>query len=235
MYVTDDRNFSLSGHPWLRQARRLQQPRSCCWSTDTASTTTSSARRRSAPSSASIPAIFERVEIIRGPASSLYGDSAFFAVVNVITKLRRVARRRLARGRDRDARHPTGARHRRSPASPAASTWRSSATYEQSDGVSSCTFPAFDSPDTNFGIAEDLDGERLGQFYGRFATRTSPSRPHTARRRQACAHGLVRHLVQRAGSPEQSTDRHTLADVEYSPGNRPHAADRAGLVRSIFL
>ena len=32
------------------------------------------------------PATFERVEIIRGPASSLYGDSAFFAVVNVITQ-----------------------------------------------------------------------------------------------------------------------------------------------------
>ena len=32
------------------------------------------------------PATFERVEIIRGPASSIYGDSAFFAVVNVITK-----------------------------------------------------------------------------------------------------------------------------------------------------
>ena len=32
------------------------------------------------------PALFERVEIIRGPASSLYGDSAFFAVVNVITR-----------------------------------------------------------------------------------------------------------------------------------------------------
>ena len=32
------------------------------------------------------PAIFERVEIIRGPASALYGDSAFFAVVNVITR-----------------------------------------------------------------------------------------------------------------------------------------------------
>src|SRR3984885_208261 len=31
------------------------------------------------------PALFERVEIIRGPASSLYGDSAFFAVVHVIT------------------------------------------------------------------------------------------------------------------------------------------------------
>src|SRR5260221_13671473 len=32
------------------------------------------------------PAVFERVEIIRGPSSSLYGDSAFFAVVNVITR-----------------------------------------------------------------------------------------------------------------------------------------------------
>src|SRR5260221_5164376 len=32
------------------------------------------------------PSMFERVEIIRGPASALYGDSAFFAVVNVITK-----------------------------------------------------------------------------------------------------------------------------------------------------
>src|SRR4029079_4935622 len=32
------------------------------------------------------PAMFERVEIIRGPASAIYGDSAFFAVVNVITR-----------------------------------------------------------------------------------------------------------------------------------------------------
>ena len=31
-------------------------------------------------------AMFERVEVIRGPASSLYGTSAFFAVVNIITR-----------------------------------------------------------------------------------------------------------------------------------------------------
>lgn len=30
--------------------------------------------------------LFERVEVIRGPSSSLYGTSAFFAVVNVITR-----------------------------------------------------------------------------------------------------------------------------------------------------
>ena len=31
-------------------------------------------------------AMFERVEIIRGPSASLYGDSAFVAVINVMTR-----------------------------------------------------------------------------------------------------------------------------------------------------
>ena len=58
------------------------------------------------------PALFERVEIIRGPASSLYGDSAFFAVVNVITRVGRVARWRVAQRRGRHAGHAAGARQR---------------------------------------------------------------------------------------------------------------------------
>src|SRR5580704_2132502 len=111
------------------------------------------------------PAMFERVEIIRGPASSLYGNSAFFAVVNVITKsgaalggasltveagtlgtqlTRGSFGRRFASGLDVAV----------------------SGTYEQSAGVSQLYFPAFDAPGTNNGIAQGLDGGHLGQFYG---------------------------------------------------------------------
>ena len=35
--------------------------------------------------------LIERVEIIRGPGSSLYGTSAFFGVINVITRMARIA------------------------------------------------------------------------------------------------------------------------------------------------
>ena len=97
------------------------------------------------------PAMFERVEIIRGPASSLYGDSAIFAVVNVITKsgasldgasftvedgtlgtrlARASAGRRLASGVEVAI----------------------SGTYEESAGVDRLYFPAFDTPATNHGI-----------------------------------------------------------------------------------
>src|SRR3984885_4835686 len=106
------------------------------------------------------PALFERVEIIRGPASSLYGNSAFFAVINVITKsgsslggvsltleegtlgthlARATAGQRFASGLDVAV----------------------SGTFQQSAGVNQLSFPAFDAPGTNNGIAQALDGERV--------------------------------------------------------------------------
>ena len=42
-----------------------------------------------------------------------------------------------------------------------------SGSVERSGGADQLYFPAFDSPATNFGIAEDLDGEEQGGFYGR--------------------------------------------------------------------
>ena len=44
-----------------------------------------------------------------------------------------------------------------------------SGTYERSSGVGRLYLPAFDTPHENSGLAENLDGERSGQVYGRFS------------------------------------------------------------------
>jgi iron complex outermembrane receptor protein len=116
------------------------------------------------------PAMFARVEIIRGPASSLYGTSAFLAVVNVIMRngaslhggsiqsdvgtfgargIRAALGRRFANGVDATI----------------------SGNYEQTDGPNSLYFPAFDSPATHDGLAIGLDDERSRQAFGRIAVR----------------------------------------------------------------
>jgi outer membrane receptor for ferrienterochelin and colicins len=160
------------------------------------------------------PAMFERVEIIRGPASSIYGDSAFFAVVNVITRsgasldgvavtleggtlgtlLTRVSGgRRFANGVDVAV----------------------SGTYDQSSGVSRLYFPAFDTPATNNGIAEGLDGEHLGQLYGQLRFRNLIFTGVYGRRQRNVPTASFGTLFNEQATPEQTIDRHTLADVEY--------------------
>ena len=160
------------------------------------------------------PAMFERVEIIRGPASSLYGDSAFLAVVNVITRsgasldggsitletgtlgtqlVRASAGRQLANSVDVAL----------------------SGTYEKSDGVGRLYFPAFDAPGTNNGVAEGLDGEGVKQLYGRLAFKgLDVTGAYGSRQRDvptASIGTLFNHQIWR----EETTDRHTLVDVQY--------------------
>ena len=99
-----------------------------------------------------------------------------------------------------------------------------SGTYEQSAGVGRLYFPAFDTPATNNGVAEGLDGERLGQFYGqlRFKDFTVHRRLRTRQRDVPTASFGT--LFNEQDSREQTTDRHTLADVEYGRVVRRHAA-----------
>ena len=161
------------------------------------------------------PALFERVEIIRGPASSLYGDSAFFAVVNVITRSgaalngvsltvedgtlgQRLARasagRQFANGVDVAV----------------------AGTYQQSAGVDRLYFPAFDTPDTNHGIAEGLDGERVTQLYGQVSFRNFTFTGAYGQREKDVPTASFGTVFNEHQPPEQTTDRHALADAEYS-------------------
>ncbi len=109
--------------------------------------------------------LIDRIEVVRGPGSVLYGTNAFFAVVNVITKT----------GRDIDG-------GRLSVSAASFDTRKGSLSYGgplrdrgeflvsgsycASDGPD-LYFPAFDSPATNHGIAEGLDGERFGSYFGK--------------------------------------------------------------------
>src|ERR1700675_4130133 len=151
MYVTDDRNFSLLG------TRGFGKPGD--YNSRILLLVNGHRVNDNVYGQAEIgaefgidPALFERVEIIRGPASSLYGDSAFFAVVNVITRTGASlggATMALEGGNLDTARaHATGG-HRYANGLDVAF----SGTYERSGGVERLYFPAFDTPGTSNGVA----------------------------------------------------------------------------------
>jgi iron complex outermembrane receptor protein len=109
--------------------------------------------------------LIDRVEVIRGPASSLYGADAFLGIINVQTR----------RGRDIRGVEVSGD-------AGTFSSFDGRVTYGDQfanglevlasvskyggDGPSRLFFPEFDSPETNNGIALNADAERANRFYG---------------------------------------------------------------------
>jgi iron complex outermembrane receptor protein len=116
------------------------------------------------------PATFQRVEIIRGPASALYGTSAFFAVVNITTKrgsdINGVTIGGDAGGFGGTRLYGNGGRTFANGLDLAVS-----ASVEQIDGQERLFFPEFDSPATNDGIASRLDAETMRGVTGRLSFR----------------------------------------------------------------
>lgn len=112
--------------------------------------------------------LIDRVEVIRGPGSSLYGNNAFFAVVNVITK----------RGRDLKTLEVSG-----SAGSYNSSMGRLSygnrfqnglealvsGTAYYSSGSGSLYFNEFDDPSTNNGTTHHTDYDRSLSGFGKFS------------------------------------------------------------------
>lgn len=112
--------------------------------------------------------LIDRVEVIRGPSSSLYGSSAFMGIINVKTK----------RGRDMEGLEVSGAGGR-------FSTYNGRLSYGNkfdnglellvsgsgfgSDGDRRLFYKEFDDPTTNNGIAKNKDGEQAQRFFGRMS------------------------------------------------------------------
>ena len=102
--------------------------------------------------------LIERVEVIRGPSSSIYGSSAFFGVVNVVTR----------RASDVQGAELTASAGSRGTYEGRASFGKAlangvdllvSGTAYESNGNRRLYYPEFDTPESNHGIAERSDGE----------------------------------------------------------------------------
>jgi iron complex outermembrane receptor protein len=109
----------------------------------------------------------DRVEIIRGAASSLYGTNAFYAVVNVITRNGRA----LQGGQlQADAGSFDAYRVRGLYGAKARSgvEYLVSGSFYQANGPD-LYFPEFDAPETNNGLAAGLDGDRTGNGFAKLS------------------------------------------------------------------
>lgn len=110
--------------------------------------------------------LIERVEVIRGPGSALYGSNAFFGIINVITRsggsvngVEAAAgggsfgsyRARLTLGK----KLPNGLEY------------LLSATTYASDGPAQLFYKEYNAPETSNGIASHQDGDRFWSVFGK--------------------------------------------------------------------
>jgi iron complex outermembrane receptor protein len=159
-------------------------------------------------------ATFDRVEIIRGPASSLYGTSAFFAVINVVTRSGK-SMRGVALEADAGTLGSQLARGSFGRAFGTGVDVAVSGTYERSQGVGRLYFPAFDASDTNHGVAENLDGEQIGEIYGRFSLRDLTVTATFGRRLKFVPTASFATTFNSQSPREQTIDRHAMLDAQY--------------------
>lgn len=115
--------------------------------------------------------MIDRVEIVRGPSSSLYGSSAFFGVINVITRKAGEVRNAevSAEAGSFDSykgRFAYGGVFEKSEVS-----LMLSGSFFESRGDTALYYPEFDTPDTNNGVAKRLDAEQALNLLSRLTWR----------------------------------------------------------------
>jgi outer membrane receptor for ferrienterochelin and colicins len=109
--------------------------------------------------------LIDRVEIIRGPGSVLYGNNAFFGVINVITRQGRningVESSVEYGGFDTyKARVTVGKQFTNGL------EFLLSGTFYDSRGNERLFYPEFNTPSQNNGVAENMDADRFASFFG---------------------------------------------------------------------
>ncbi len=109
--------------------------------------------------------LIDRVEVIKGPSSVLYGNNAFLGVINVIT-------RKPGQLNGFEVSGEYGALDTFKGRVSFGKTFTNgislllSGTLYDSQGEERLFFPEFNTPAQNFGVAQDLDADSYGSFFG---------------------------------------------------------------------
>jgi iron complex outermembrane receptor protein len=112
--------------------------------------------------------LIDRVEVIRGPSSSLYGTSAFFGIVNVITKRGRALQGLEVSAEAASFGSYTGRVSYGAMLRNGLEMLYSGSVYD-SRGHDRLFFPEFNSPATNNGVAESVDADRFQRLLAELA------------------------------------------------------------------
>jgi len=153
----------------------------------------------------------ERVEIIRGPSSSLYGTNAFLAVINVITKSGRDLKGREVAG--------TGGSFSSGQARAAYGTRLGSGLEMYLSGAfgdsggQDLFYPEYDSPATNDGWARDADGDRFRRAFTKLewgGARVIAGYSNRAKHVPTASYGTVFNDAR-----ERTSDERAFVDLRY--------------------
>ena len=156
--------------------------------------------------------LIERVEVVRGPSSSIYGTNALLGVINVITKTGRevngleaasaigsydAAKIRLAYGRDLGD----------------GGSFLLSGTWDESDGDDHLYYPEYDDPASNFGVAEDLDDDHAKRLFASASWRGLTLQGLYSRREKNVPTGVYGILFN--DSRAETVDEYRMLDLKY--------------------
>jgi iron complex outermembrane receptor protein len=171
--------------------------------------------------------LVDRVEIVRGPGSSLYGSNAFFGVINVITR----SPRSVENGELSAAAHRYDGYKGRltlGHAFSGGSRLLLSGSGWKSRGQD-LYFPSLDSPDTNGGVAAGRDGDRSRSLFGTIASGNLTLRGAWSSREKDVPTGVYATVFDAEGTKVR--DERYFADLAFEK----RGADDAALSARLFL
>lgn len=155
----------------------------------------------------------DRVEIIRGPGSALYGTNAFFVVINVIT---RTGRQQQGIYAEAEAGSLRAYRGRASAGHLFANGAESivSGSLQDINGASELSYPEFDAPETSHGIVREADGDEVGRLFGALSFGGLTVRALYAERRKQIPTASFDTVFGSGGF--HTHDQYAIADVSYT-------------------